>query len=162
MEPSVDPLDLLKSLVAIPSVNPMGRDLQGPELLETRVSAYLEAFFRQLGVPCTRQQVAPGRDNIVARLDSPGAAKTILFEVHQDTVPVDGMTIDPFAGEVRGGKLFGRGACDVKGGMTAMLAAFARLEIGRRGRKPEIVVAVMVRQRERIGQGAAERGDAGA
>ena len=37
------------------------------------------------------------------------------------------MTIDPFTGEVRDGKLYGRGACDVKGGMAAMLAAFARL-----------------------------------
>src|SRR5262249_37151358 len=46
---------------------------------------------------------------------------------HQDTVPVDGMTIDPFGGEVRSGRLYGRGACDVKGGMTAMLSAFARL-----------------------------------
>ena len=62
---------LLRDLVALPSVNPMGRSLQGPELYEYRVTDYLEAFFRSLGVPCERQTVAPRRDNIVARYESP-------------------------------------------------------------------------------------------
>src|SRR5205823_9890797 len=119
---------LLKDLVAIPSVNPMGRDLQGPEIYEHRVTAYLEDFFRSLGVRYDRQGVAPLRDNIVAYFESPAPTKTtILFEVHQDTVPTDNMTIDPFAARIEGGRLYGRGACDIKGGMAAMLAAFARL-----------------------------------
>lgn len=118
---------LLRDLVALPSVNPMGRPLQGPNLFEHRVSAYLEEFFRGLGVPCERQPVAPQRDNVVARTEFPGARRTILFEVHQDTVPTDHMTIDPFGAAVENGRLYGRGACDVKGGMAAMLSAFARL-----------------------------------
>jgi acetylornithine deacetylase len=52
---------------------------------------------------------------------------TILWEVHQDTVPTDRMVIDPFGAVVRDGRLYGRGACDVKGGMAAMLSAFGRL-----------------------------------
>jgi acetylornithine deacetylase len=118
---------LLRDLVALPSVNPMGRDLQGPEIFEHRVTAYLEDYFRRLGVPYERQQVAPLRDNIVARCDLPGAPWTVLFEVHQDTVPTDNMTIDPFGARIENGKLYGRGACDVKGGMAAMLAMFARV-----------------------------------
>jgi acetylornithine deacetylase ArgE len=118
---------LLRDMVSIPSVNPMGRGLEGPELLETRLSVYLEGFFRNLGLPVTRQSVAPGRDNIIVRLDSPSAARTILFEAHQDTVPTDGMAIDPFGAVIGDGRLFGRGACDIKGGMAAMLAALARL-----------------------------------
>ena len=118
---------LLQDLVRLPSVNPMGRPVTGDIFYEHRVTDYLEHFFRGLGVSYERRPVAPLRDNIVARYDAPGATRTILLEVHQDTVPVDGMTIDPFAGEVRDSKLYGRGACDVKGGMTAMLAAFARL-----------------------------------
>ena len=74
-----------------------------------------------------RQPVAPLRDNVVARYEPAGAAPTLVFEVHQDTVPVDGMTVEPFGGRVEGGRLYGRGACDVKGGMAAMLTAFARL-----------------------------------
>jgi len=118
---------LLRDLVRLPSVNPMGRAVTGDIYHEDRVTTYLEHFFLDLGVPYKRSTIAPGRDNIVARYESPGAKTWLLFEVHQDTVPADGMTIDPFAGEVRDGKLYGRGACDVKGGMTAMLAAFARL-----------------------------------
>ena len=118
---------LLRDLVRLPSVNPMGRAVTGDVYYEDRVTAYLERFFLDLGVPYRRSSIAPGRDNIVAGYESPGATTTLLFEVHQDTVPVDGMTVDPFAGEVRDGRLYGRGACDVKGGMTAMLAAFARL-----------------------------------
>jgi acetylornithine deacetylase len=118
---------LLRDLVALPSVNPMGRPLQGPELFEHRVTAYLETFFRGLGVPWERQPVAPLRENVLARWDAPGARRTLLLEAHQDTVPTDNMTIDPFAARIEGGRLYGRGACDIKGGMAAMLAAFARL-----------------------------------
>ena len=119
---------LLKDLVAIPSVNPMGRDLQGPELYEHRVTAYLEEFFHGLGAPYERQPVAPLRENIVARFQgSNSSAPTFLFEVHQDTVPTDHMTIAPFGAKIEGDRLYGRGACDIKGGMAAMLSAFARL-----------------------------------
>lgn len=118
---------LLRDLVALPSINPMGRDLPADLIHEHRVTAYLEKFFRGLGVDCQRQAVAPGRDNIVARCDVPGADRTLLFEAHQDTVPVDGMTIDPFGSRIEGNRLYGRGACDIKGGMAAMLAAFARI-----------------------------------
>ncbi len=116
---------LLRDLVALPSINPMGRDLRGPEIYEHRVTAYLEDFCRGLGVPCERQNVAPLRDNLVARC--PGAGRTLMLEVHQDTVPTDHMTIDPFGARIENGRLYGRGACDVKGGMAAMLAAFARM-----------------------------------
>src|SRR5262249_15822442 len=110
---------LLRDLVALPSVNPMGRHLQGPEIFEHRVTAYLEDYFHQLGVQYERQMVAPLRDNIVARCELPGARRTILLEVHQDTVPTDNMTVDPFGARIEDDRLFGRGACDVKGSMAA-------------------------------------------
>lgn len=118
---------LLSDLVAIPSVNPMGRSLSGECFLETRLTAYLEDWFRARGVTCRRQAVSPGRDNLLAFYEAPGSRRTILFDVHQDTVPTDGMTIPPFEPAVEGGRLHGRGACDVKGSMAAMLAAFERL-----------------------------------
>jgi succinyl-diaminopimelate desuccinylase len=122
-----DPVALLKTLVAIPSVNPMGRDLSGPEFFEGRMSDFLESFFQQLGVPCQRVEIVPGRDNVIACYRNPGAGRTLLLDAHQDTVPVEGMTIDPFLPEEKDGRIYGRGSCDVKGGMAAMLAAFARL-----------------------------------
>jgi acetylornithine deacetylase len=118
---------LLADLIAIPSVNPMGRPLTGPVYLEAGVTTYLDNWFRSLGVSVERQTIAPGRDNLLARFDSPGARRTVLFDAHQDTVPTDGMTIDPFRPAVESGRIFGRGSCDIKGGMAAMLTAFARL-----------------------------------
>jgi acetylornithine deacetylase ArgE len=136
---------LLRDLVAIASINPMGRDLKGPEYLETRLSAYLETFFRDQGIAATRQKTAaPERDNIVARFDAPGARHTLLLEVHQDTVPVDGMTIDPFGATIAGGRLYGRGACDIKGGMAAMLAAVARLGRERPAGAMNVILACTV------------------
>ena len=122
-----DPLPLLKDLIAIPSVNPMGRDVSGPEFFEGRVTAYLEAHLDRIGVQYEVIETAPGRANVIARLDSPGATRTILLDAHQDTVPVDGMTIPPFEPTERDGRIYGRGSCDVKGGLAAMLAAFTRL-----------------------------------
>ncbi len=124
---SLDARELLKTLIALPSVNPMGRDVSGPEFFEGRVSDFLERFFQQLGVPYQRWEVAPGRANLLALHAPAGARRTILLDAHQDTVPVDGMTIEPFTPVERDGRMYGRGACDVKGGMAAMLAAFARL-----------------------------------
>lgn len=137
----MDPVEILKHLVAIPSVNPMGRDVSGPEYLETRLSQYLESFFHQLGVDCQRIEVLPGRANVIARLDRPGAAVTVLLDAHQDTVPVEGMTIEPFQPVVKDGRLYGRGACDVKGGMAAIMAAFARLVADRPKQAANVVVS---------------------
>jgi succinyl-diaminopimelate desuccinylase len=123
----VDPVSILSDLVAIPSVNPMGRAVTGPIYLETRLTEHLVGFFQKLGVEHVRQDVAPDRANVVARVRGRGTGPRILLDAHQDTVPVDGMTIDPFKPIVDGDRLYGRGACDVKGGMAAMLSAFARL-----------------------------------
>ena len=119
--------ELLSDLVSRPSVNPMGRDVTGPEYFEGRVTEYLQGYFQRLGVKFQTIEVHPGRCNVLARLDRPGATTTLLLDAHQDTVPVDGMTIPPFEPVIRDGRLYGRGACDVKGGMTAMLLAFERL-----------------------------------
>lgn len=118
---------LLRDLVVLPSVNPMGRPLAGSDIYEHRVTAYLEEFFRSLGVAYERQTVAPQRENIVAWTEGAEASATLIFEAHQDTVPTDNMTIEPFAARMEQGRLYGRGACDIKGGMAAMLVAFARL-----------------------------------
>ena len=135
-------LTLLKELVAIPSVNPMGRDVSGPEFYETRVTEYLVRYLKQLNVPFEQVEIVPGRFNIIARLDSPQATRTVLLDAHQDTVPVDGMTIPPFDPVERDGRIYGRGSCDVKGGMASMLFAFTRLVRERPARLPNVVLSL--------------------
>ncbi|MBX9583223.1 MAG: M20 family metallopeptidase [Gemmataceae bacterium] len=137
---------LLAELVRLPSVNPMGRTDLPPDILyEHRVTAYLEAHLHGLGVPVERQPVAPGRDNLVAAYDPPGTPPfTTVFEAHQDTVPVDGMTVEPFGAVVEGGRMYGRGACDVKAGGAVMLAAFARLVRERPAGSARVILAYSV------------------
>jgi succinyl-diaminopimelate desuccinylase len=143
----MDPIQLLKDLIALPSVNPMGRAISGPEFFEGRVTEYLLDFFKRLGVPVQQIDVVPAsgsgasRANVIARFDNPGSPVTVLFDAHQDTVPVDGMTIAPFEPVERDGRIYGRGACDDKGGLAAMLCAFARLVETRPPRAANVVMS---------------------
>ncbi len=147
---TLDLTETLSDLIALPSVNPMGQNATGPEYLEYRVTDYLEALFRRLKVRFQRQTVEPKRDNIIARLDGdvpPGeGGALVLLEAHQDTVPVTGMTIEPWTPTVREGRIYGRGACDIKGGMTALLGAFARLAAERPRGMPTILMACTVNE----------------
>ncbi len=69
-----------------------------------------------------------------------------MFDVHQDTVPVEGMTIPPWEPRVADGRVSGRGACDVKGAMACMLTAFARLAHDRPAGRPTLVMACTVNE----------------
>ncbi|MBL4884200.1 MAG: M20 family metallopeptidase [Planctomycetaceae bacterium] len=119
--------EILCQLISIPSVNPMGRDLTGEMYLEEKLSDWLVDFFQAIGADYERIEVAPGRANVIAKYESPDSDLTLLIDAHQDTVPVDGMTIAPFEPVVKDGRITGRGSCDVKGGLAAGLFAFRRL-----------------------------------
>lgn len=148
----LDVVEILCELIRRPSVNPMGRDVLGPTLGERRVTDFLAGLFEQIGLPYYRQEVLPARENIVARLDGdplPERGGSILvFDIHQDTVPVEGMTIRPFEPQVLDGRVYGRGACDVKGGMAAVLVAVARLAIEPPDARPNIVVSCTVNEEQ--------------
>lgn len=141
--------DLLQELVRIPSVNPaLCRDSpQGDG--EGNLSNFLSIFFEKNRWPWFRQTVHPGRDNLVAICrGSSSAADTdvTLWEAHQDTVGVAGMRIAPFAAEEREGRIWGRGACDVKGGMAAMITALARVQEQPTQQRSTIVLALTVNE----------------
>ncbi len=119
----------------------MGRDLAGDIYFESRLSDWLVQYFKTLGADHERIEVAEGRANVIARFDPSHASRTLLLDAHQDTVPVDGMTIDPFHAKIRDGRMYGRGSCDVKGGMAAMLHAFGRLFTEGTNSKTSIVLS---------------------
>lgn len=123
---ALSPVALLGELIRIPSVNPEG-DPGVNEPGEARLADFLANHLRSLGAEVSLREVLPGRPNVVARFpgDRPGKPR-LLLAPHTDTVSVSGMTIDPFGGEVRDGKVWGRGASDTKGPMAAMLSALAR------------------------------------
>ncbi len=147
MNPTTDVVQIAQQLVRIPSVNPMGRELVGNFYLEGRVTEFLQNLFGQLDVCWERHEALPERENIIARLRRRGnSSGTIMLEAHQDTVPVEGMTIDPFCAEIRDGRLYGRGSCDIKGGMAAMLSAFSKLAIDASPDGPDVVMACTVNE----------------
>lgn len=115
--------DIARELVRIPSVNPDG-DPGTPQTGEAACAGWLAEFLAAAGAESELREVMPGRPNVVARFpsDRPGKPR-ILFAPHTDTVSVTGMVIEPFSGEIRDGRLFGRGATDTKGPMASMLAA---------------------------------------
>jgi acetylornithine deacetylase len=114
---------LLEDLVRIPSVNPAFQ----PGGDERQLGLYIRSFFERLGLPSETQEVFPGRDNVLVRLEGADPSRTLLLEAHMDTVSVAGMTIEPFTPRQEGDLLYGRGSCDTKAGLAAMMYAMKRL-----------------------------------
>ncbi|GAA5504966.1 M20 family metallopeptidase [Novipirellula caenicola] len=116
-------IDTLADLVRINSVNP-NYEAGVPE---AEMADFVEQFFAKRGIQTWRQLVYPDRPNVIARIPGRDPQRRIVLEAHMDTVSTVGMTIDPWNPEIRDGKLYGRGACDTKGGMAAMMHAVASL-----------------------------------
>jgi acetylornithine deacetylase len=130
---SISVKDLLQKLLSIPSVNPVFGAADPTCLGEARLTDFLQNWAVGHGWNWLRQQVHPGRENLVVLVPPLRSSPTLqgpatLWEVHQDTVGVEGMRIDPFAGIEREGRIYGRGACDVKGSMAAMMMAAQSLQ----------------------------------
>lgn len=123
-------VELTQALVRIPSVNPDG-DPGTPHTGEAGCAAFVADFLRHCGAQAALEEVLPGRPNVIGRFPTkaPGKPK-IVFGPHTDTVGVGGMIIDPFGGEVRDGRVWGRGASDTKGPMASMLWALKELGPG--------------------------------
>ncbi len=117
----------LREMVAIPSVNPMGReDLPAAIVGEQRVAEFVANELARLGLDVSLVG-SPGRQSVLAEASVGPDAETIVVASHLDTVPVDGMQIDPFDPVIRDERLYGRGSCDTKSGMAALLEAVARV-----------------------------------
>ena len=126
--PDLSPsLRILRDLIAIPSVNPMGRDDLPPEIVgEHAIAEDLAERLRRLGLDASLVG-QDGRTSVIAEAVAGPDAETVLVASHIDTVPIDGMEIDPFDPVVEGGRILGRGSCDTKAGMAALLEALERV-----------------------------------
>jgi acetylornithine deacetylase len=120
---------LLGHLISIPSVNPAYRQSGDPETWfgEAAMAEAVAAWLRTAGLEVHLEAVSDGRPNVIARLKGRGAKRRLIWEGHLDTVQVTGMTTPPFEPILRGGRLYGRGAVDDKGCLTAFMLALAEL-----------------------------------
>jgi acetylornithine deacetylase len=134
---------LLRELIALPSVNPAFLPEGHARAGEQRVADFLAATAAQNGLTVELQKVLPGRSNLLARLcPAEKVRQRVLLAPHMDTV---NGTDDQFTPRLSQGRLYGRGACDTKGSVAAMLSAVC--EVARGGVRPsetEIVFAGLV------------------
>ena len=111
--------DTLVRLVQIDSVNPT---LVPGAAGEREIAAFLADSLSAAGLAVERYEPEPGRVTVVGRLQGTGGGRSLMLNAHCDTVGVEGMA-EPFSGVIREGKLYGRGAFDMKGSIAASIAA---------------------------------------
>ena len=125
--PYLDPVALTQRLVRAKSVNPPGDTVEVVEVLSS--------FLKPCGYSLTTVETPGGGRNLLAVLKGSGQRPALCLTGHMDTVPLGATpwSVDPFGGEIRSGRLYGRGASDMKAGVSAMVsAAVAMAEIADR------------------------------
>lgn len=133
-------LELLKTLVAIDSVNP---SLVAGAAGERAIAAEIAAVLTAIGLEVEIQEAAPGRPNIVGTLRGRRPGRSLMFCGHIDTVGVAGMS-RPFDPEERDGRVYGRGSQDMKGGVAAMIGAARAIAEGGGPQGGDLIVACVV------------------
>ena len=102
------------------------RESEAPPGNEQATAQYIYEFFEKLNIPVVRQQCAEGRDNVFACLSGKKPGTRLLYNGHMDVVSAGDWArwqSPPYEPEDRDGKLYGRGACDMKGSITSALYA---------------------------------------
>jgi acetylornithine deacetylase len=140
---------LTQELIQINSINP---SLTPEGMGEAEIGAYVAEKLKAPGLEVTTSEIAPGRVNVVGVLKGSGGGKSLLLNAHMDTVGAEGMSIDPFGGELREGRVYGRGAQDMKGSLAAMIAAAkAIVDAGIRLRGDLLITGVADEEHSSIG-----------
>jgi acetylornithine deacetylase len=148
-------VNLLRDLVAIASVNPT---LVPGARGEAAASEFLCKFLRERGIPAELEEAAPGRPNVVALLSSDSApvssnnneSAALAILAHIDTVGPGDMP-DPFTPRERDGRLYGRGALDIKSGVAAMCIAAIAARDSIDLKKPLLIAAIVDEECDSIG-----------
>jgi acetylornithine deacetylase len=134
-------MEMLDDLVATNSVNPDVGNGPGESALSNLLFDRLTAI-RDLDV--RKQHVEDERVNVVAILRGSGGGRSLMLNGHMDTVGVDGMTIEPFRPSVKDGFLHGRGACDMKGSISAMIGAAKSLADSESRLQGDVILSFVV------------------
>jgi len=132
-----DVAELAAQLVEIESINP---DVVAGGSGELGLARFVAEWCERAGLETTLTELRPDRANVVAVARGSGGGRSLMLNAHMDTVGVEGMT-DPFVPRIEAGRLYGRGAQDMKGSLAACMLAAADAK-RRRLRGDVIVTAV--------------------
>ncbi len=139
--------DVVSGLVKIESINP---ELLSGGSGEAQIARYVVDFLNTAGLEARLEEVSPGRFNAIGILRGRAGGRSLMFNGHLDTVGVAGMA-DPFSARVEDGRLYGRGAQDMKGGVAAALVAAATLAKERPLKGDVVVAAVADEEHKSLG-----------
>ena len=143
MELEIDNEFLVRTLADLVRINSINPGLVPDGSGEAEIGAYIAETLRRCGLEPKIYELEPGRLNVVTVLKGTGGGRSLMLNGHMDTVGVEGMT-DPFSAEIRDGKLFGRGAYDMKGSIAAMLGAVKALVDNNIHLKGDLIFAAVV------------------
>ncbi len=131
---------ILSDLVSIPSVNPMGDSPLEPPFGEAEIAEYVRQFLMRLSLDAVLEEVRPGRPNVIGFIEGKDRRRWLLLEAHLDTVSAGEMGPDGFRPRTENGLLYGRGACDTKAALAALL--FALQTRMRQAQKPHFSLLI--------------------
>jgi succinyl-diaminopimelate desuccinylase len=118
---TISAVDLAAELIRFDTINPPGQ--------EAACTEHLRQLLSDAGFQCEEVPLADGRPNLIARLGGNSEKPPIAFTGHTDTVPLGAQdwTVPPHEGLIKDGRLWGRGASDMKSGVAAFVVAAIKL-----------------------------------
>ncbi len=137
-------IGLLSRLVAIPSTNSMPGGRPEDATYEVAIGEFVAEYMTALGFDVQVQEVVDGRKNVLGTVHGREGSPTILLDAHMDTVPAVEMEIEPFEPVIEDGKLYGRGSCDTKASLAAMICAAGALQKLDGGPPATVIVSATV------------------
>jgi acetylornithine deacetylase len=132
-----DVANLTARLVEIESINP---DVVPGGSGEMAIARFVAAWCERAGLDASLEEAAPGRPNVVAVARGSGGGRSLMLNAHTDTVGVAGMS-SPFTPRIEGGRVYGRGAYDMKGSLAACM--LATVEAARRDLRGDVILTAV-------------------
>ncbi|HSE53098.1 MAG TPA: M20/M25/M40 family metallo-hydrolase, partial [Gemmatimonadales bacterium] len=137
----VDRSDLIRTLSDLVRINSINPVLVPGAPGEGEIASYVAGWLGDAGLEILMVEPEAGRPSVAARLPGSGGGRSLMLNAHMDTVGVEGMA-DAWSGTVRDGKLYGRGAYDMKGSLAACMAA-AKVLAGEPRLRGDLVIAAV-------------------
>ena len=142
MDLTIDPDYLTQTLADLVRINSINPTLTPGGAGEAEIAAYLTGALSKLGLDVATYEPEPGRVSVVGTLKGRGGGRSLMLNAHTDTVGIEGMPA-PFSAAIHDGKLYGRGAYDMKGSLAACMTTVKALSEAGAPLSGEVLIAAV-------------------